>query len=293
MASAESEKTVTDCQHKVQRKLGRCLIRLQQVELLVKALWIDHEHSGYAGEFEAVQAKRKGQVADKTLGTVIKALTGSYLTANLGKPDEEAEDEPEPQLDPTRISFHFKSRISLSEEDYVRTTAELEGLVEMRNALVHHFVESFDLGSESGCRGVEAHLDMCFGTIDAELKVMQGWAKTHLEAKETAASFFLSEEGRRFMVYGIWPDGTVDWGTTPIVAVLREAEMCLAKDGWTSLDAAIKWLSTKYPDKQPAQYGCSRWRHLLHESKLFEIRRVTPDVSVATGVCYRSKQVQS
>ena len=293
MASAESEKNVTDCQHEVQRKLGHCLIRLQQVELLVKALWIDHEHCGYAGEFEAVQAKRKGQVADKTLGTVIKSLTGSYLTANLGKPDEAAEDEPEPQLDPTRISFRYKSKISLSEDDYARTIAELDGLVEMRNALVHHFVESFDLGSESGCREAEAHLDMCFGTIDAQLKVMQGWAKTHLEAKETTARFFLSEEGQRFMLYGILPDGTVDWETTPIVAVLREAELSLSKDGWTPLDAAIKWLSWKYPDKQPVQYGCSRWRHLLHESKLFEIRRATPDVPDATGVCYRSKQFQS
>ena len=95
------------------------------------------------------------------------------------------------------------------------------------------------------------------------------------------------------MFYGILPDGTVDWETTPIVAVLREAELSLAKDGWTPLDAAIKWLSTKYPDKQPAQYGCSRWRHLLHESKLFEIRRVVPDSLDATGVCYRSKQLQS
>ena len=47
MESTESQNAVTLCQHEVQRKLGRCLIRLQQVELLVKSLWIDHEHSGY------------------------------------------------------------------------------------------------------------------------------------------------------------------------------------------------------------------------------------------------------
>lgn len=109
-----------------------------------------------------VQAKRKAQVSDKTLGTVIKALTGSYLTAEFGKPDENGKGEPEPQLDPTRISFRFKSSIDLSEEDYVRTTSELDALVEMRNDLVHHFVERFDLGSESGCREAEAHLDRCF-----------------------------------------------------------------------------------------------------------------------------------
>lgn len=274
-----------DLQQQVQRKLGRCLIRLQQVELLVKALWIDHEHFAYAGEFEAAQAERRGQVADKTLGTVLKALTGSYLTADS---DDEAEDDP--KLDTTRISFRFKSSIRLSEEDYAQTKANLEALVEMRNALVHHFVESFDLGSESGCREADAHLDTCFGMIDAQLKVMQGWAKTHMEAKEAAARFILSEEGRRFMFFGILPDGTIDWETTPIVAVLREAEQSLSKDGWTSLDAAIKWLSQKYPDKQPAEYGCSRWRHLLHESKLFEIRRATSELA---GACYRSKRVQS
>lgn len=60
MAAIDSEDIVPTLQPDVQRKLGRCFIRLQQVELLVKALWIDHEHSGYAGEYEAVQAKRKG-----------------------------------------------------------------------------------------------------------------------------------------------------------------------------------------------------------------------------------------
>lgn len=289
MAAIDSDDLVPALQREVQRKLGRCLIRLQQVELLVKAFWIDHEYSGYAGEFEAVQAKRKGYVSDKTLGTVVKALSGSYLTADVGKADEKAEDESKPQPDPTRIYFSFKSRINLSEEDYAQTIAELEALVEMRNALVHHFVESFDLGSESGCREAEAHLDKCFAMIDAQLTVMHGWAKVHLEAKEKAASFFLSEEGRRFVCFGILPDGTVDWETTPIVAVLRQAELVLAKNGWTPLDAAIKWLSAKYPDKNPGQYGCSRWRHLLHESKLFEIRRQTPASGDQAGVLFRSK----
>lgn len=75
MSPADNEPSFAVKQRTVQRKLGRCLIRLQQVELLVKALWIDSEHECAFGQIEealAAQAKRKEVVADKTLGTVLK-----------------------------------------------------------------------------------------------------------------------------------------------------------------------------------------------------------------------------
>lgn len=267
-------------------------MRLQQVELLVKALWVDHENAGYAGELVEVQARRKDYVSDKTLGTVIKALKESYLVPDLGT-TESAEDDVEPDTDTARISFRFKSKISMSDEDYAHTIHELETLVEMRNQLVHHFIERFDHWSESGCADAEEYLDSCLKQIDAQFEVMKGWAKVHQEAKEAAAAFFTSEEGRRFMLYGIFPDGTVDWSSTPIVAVLRQAELNLSNNGWTSLNEAVRWLTEKYPDKKPEQYGCSRWRHLLHESGLFEIRRVSSGQPGPTEAYFRSREAQA
>jgi len=292
MDTIENEPTFAPKQREIQRQLGRCLMRLQQVELLVKALWVDHEYECHGGEFLEVQAKRKDSVSDKTLGTVVKALTGSYLSPDLGK--EESDDPTEdPDVDPTKISFRFKSRISMAEEDYARTLGELDALVQMRNELVHHFIQRFDLWSESGCDAAALHLDDCDQKIDAQHKMMLGWAKAHQEAKNVHAAFLGSEEGMRMLMYGILPDGSVDWASTPIIAVLREAEMTLSKDGWVSLDDAARWLSEKHPDKKPEQYGCSRWRHLLHESGLFDVRRAPSSRSGATEAYFRSREAQT
>ena len=78
-----------EMQRDVQRKLGRCLIRLQQYEILLKALVA---HGDIAGAPEGLQAVRDAQVAStqkKTLGTLVGMLTERHLTS------AEEEDSPE------------------------------------------------------------------------------------------------------------------------------------------------------------------------------------------------------
>lgn len=291
MDANEDEPPFAPKQREIQRQLGRCLMRLQQIELLVKALWADHEYECFAGEFLEAQAKRVASVSDKTLGSVVKALTGSYLAPDLGC-DERDEGVDNSAVDPTRISFRFKSQISMAEGDYARTVSELDTLVQMRNELVHHFIQRFDLWSDAGCDAALAYLEECNQQVETQRLRMLGWAKAHQEAKEVHAAFLQSEEGRRFITYGIFPDGTVDWASTPIVYVLCQAEVNLAKDGWTSLNEAVRWMASKYPDKKPEQYGCARWRHLLHESRLFEIRRMPSKGSGGAEAFFRSRVAQ-
>lgn len=291
MDAIEDEPPFAPRQREIQRQLGRCLMRLQQIELLVKALWADHEYECYAGEFMEVQAKRIASVSDKTLGSVVKALTGSYLAPDLGR-DESDEASDDSAVDPTRISFRFKSQISMSEDDYARTVSELDALVQMRNELVHHFIQRFDMWSDAGCDAALAYLEECNQQVEMQRQRMLGWSKAHQEAKEVHAAFLQSEEGLRFITYGIFPDGTVDWASTPIVYALCQAEVSLAKDGWTSLNEAVRWMASKYPDKKPEQYGCSRWRHLLHESRLFEIRRMPSNGSGGAEAFFRSRVAQ-
>jgi len=292
MNNVEHEHPFMHRHRDVQQKLGRCMLRLQQIEILVKALWVDHEYECHGGDFLIVQAERRDSVSERTLGSVVKALTGSYLSSDLGKENDDTLPE-DPNVDPTKISIRFKSLISMTEDDYARTVGELEALVKMRNELVHQFIQRFDLWSESGCDAASAYLDECALRIDTQHKMMRGWAKVHQEAKEASAAFLQSEEGLRFFTYGIFPDGTVDWSSTPIVAVLRQAELNLAKNGWTSLNEAVRWLDEKYPDIKPEQYGCSRWRHLLHESGLFEIRRVSSGQPGPTEAYFRSRDAQA
>src|SRR3546814_10846435 len=60
-----------------------------------------------------------------------------------------------------------------------------------------------------------------------------------------------------------------------IVSALHQALRELAVDGWASLDAAARWMSENHPEQTPQKYGCARWRHVIHESGQFELRRMT------------------
>lgn len=287
MSSSDNEPSFAAHQRTVQRKLGRCLMRLQQVELLVKALWIDSEHESAFGQIEeiqAVQQQRKEFVSDKTLGTVLKSFVGSYIAPDLG---QDAGDEVAVSVNDQQMLFRYKSKISMAEDDYARTVQEFEALVAMRNELVHHFIQRFNLWSDEGCEAAEAHLDSCDKQIESQLAIMHAWVKSHQEARDRTLALANSDDFLAFLNQGRLPDGKIDWRFTIAVQALREAESKLAKDGWTSVIEAERWLEKAYPEEKPALYGCSRWRHLLHESGLFEIQRFVLDRG--NVACFRSK----
>lgn len=291
MNPQDNEPSFAVKQRVVQRKLGRCLIRLQQVELLVKALWIDSEHECAFGQIEealAAQTKRKDVVAEKTLGTVLKLFLGAYVAPDLGE-DGAAGNEGNEFEDDGRMVFRYKSKISMSEESYAQTVQEFNALLSMRNDLVHHFIERFNLWSDEGCEDADRYLDECYQQIDAQLSTMHVWVKSHQEAREGATAFLQSEEFKIFLRKGRRGDGSIDWRYTPVVQALRDAESTVSKDGWASVTEAALWIEKNYPDEKPALYGCSRWRHLLHESGLFEIQRFALDQGDV--VCFRSRTV--
>ena len=61
----------SELQHQVQRKLGRCLLRIQQYERLMKSLLAIHELAGPASELEAIRTKRVDVLATKSLGQLV------------------------------------------------------------------------------------------------------------------------------------------------------------------------------------------------------------------------------
>jgi hypothetical protein len=86
-----SDDALQALQRKVQRFLGRCLLRLQQYERLIKAIVAHHEISGTA-DADALEADRAARVAAngcKTLGKLVGDLLGSYVVTNeIGIPGE-------------------------------------------------------------------------------------------------------------------------------------------------------------------------------------------------------------
>ena len=121
------------------------MLRLQQYERLMKTLLAHHELAGPVDTLEAQRAANLEKVSDKTLGTLVKALFESYAV-----PDGfERELLSEHKVPTDRISMAMSFRMTMAPERLAEVRAGVEELVAMRNELVHHFIERFDLWSDT------------------------------------------------------------------------------------------------------------------------------------------------
>ncbi|WP_242482638.1 OST-HTH/LOTUS domain-containing protein [Thiocystis violacea] len=268
-------------QREVQRLLGRCLLRLQQYERLMKGIVVHHDISGPADELESIRAARVNDASTKTLGTLVGRLFGSCVVTEGA--DTAADDTASAPVDV--IHFAMRMQLSLSAEDYVRTQNDLRELVQLRNNLVHHFIDQHDLWSIDGCRAAHDALVAACERIGKHFEQPRGWVRHMDQARQLSAEFLQSDAGYDVVFNGIFPDGTVNWPAAGIVRALREAANALAVDGWTPVAAAGRWITERSPEQQPKKYGCASWRQVLHESRLFELRY--RDVDGQRAACYR------
>lgn len=266
--SERAESDLQERQREVQRLLGRCMLRLQQYERLLKAIVAHHDISGPASSLETIRAARIADAAGKTLGSLVGQFLGSYVVTDgtdtsadsLGNAAEEA------------IFFGMRMRLSLSTEDHGTTLAGLKELVSLRNNLVHHFIKQHDLWSATGCREARTALVAAYARIDQHFEQLRGWAEHMDRARRFVAEFVQSDTFLDLVIHGIAPDGSVDWTAAGIVRALHEASVDLTEEGWTSVARAGQWISQRYPEQLPTKYGCASWRQVVHESRLFELR---------------------
>lgn len=163
------------------------------------------------------------------------------------------------------------SQIALSDTDFERTENGLRELVLLRNDLVHHFIDRYDLGSLDGCRrGRDALVD-AFGKIDHRFDELRAWADDMQKLHGLVAQVVQSDEIRDFVVSGISPDETVHLPNAGIVRALQEAASELAVDGWATVSEAEGWIAARYPEQLPEKYGYASWRQVVHEARIFEL----------------------
>lgn len=264
MAPPECEQ-LASLQDTVSRKLGRCILRLQQYERLMKRLLAAHDLSGACDS-------SSGPGAD------------SYHRVT-GDNDKTTDTNP----DPTRPAVRLRMGAELSEENYQKAKQDLAALVARRNHLVHHFMEQFDLFSDAGCHAAQVYLDETYQQIDQHDRELRAWAQGMDHGREPMQAFMQSTTWRDVLLYGLVPGQPVDWPCTTIVQQLSRAESACHEAGWTSLTAAIGFIHLDWPELNPKKYGCSSWRHVIHQSGLFEIQKRKPADSERTQVWYRSK----
>jgi hypothetical protein len=242
----------------VQRRLGQCMLSLQGYELLIKAILAQHEIIGRVTSVDEARAARIYDLARKPLGSLVGQLLNSFLEVDgiQSRPRELDDDPP----------FALRMQLALSPDDFSRTVNDLRELVDLRNGLVHHFLEQHDLSSLVGCDGALDALSAASARIEQANGDLRTWAKDLERISQSAATLVGSPAMYDFIVRGV-----ITWPITVIVQALREAEASLAIDGWTRVSSAELWISARYPEELPEGYGCKSWRQVIHESGLFKL----------------------
>lgn len=185
-----------ELQKQVQRHLGRCLMRIQQFERMAKALAAHADLAGTALELAAIQKKRIDKTSTASLGTLVKGEGTAFTNLRtLFKADDlEADALDENKVPQDQISFAFRYRRTLSPEAKAEKLRELDILVALRNRLVHHFIEDFDVFAEDGCTQALQHLKESYAEIDRQTLQLQEQLKDLGHAGQLQAAFMQSPE---------------------------------------------------------------------------------------------------
>lgn len=257
----------------IERSLGQCLLQLQRYELGLKHFLSVTVVKGNTDTLKDHQEARKSHFYNKTLGQLIGELTGEYFSPSSAEeyfsppPDE-------PLENPKLPEFHFRVSMPMTEERHEALRAELSEIVSIRNELVHHFLERFNLKEISGCEDAARHLANVQEVVAQNFERLKEWDETRRSAAKQAVKFMQSDEFGSMLSYGISPGLPIVWRDTTAVHLLKHAEMELADDGWTDLGKAISMIQKKRPDLGPGIYHCKTWRQLLRNSELFEFKKI-------------------
>lgn len=278
--------TIDALQQRIQQKLGRCMLHLQQYEKMIKVLAANVEIVGPATQLPDIQKKQAAALATQTLGGLVTTLSSSYLSPRLANEATEPEWEPP---DNKQIWFRMATRISLEPENYERVVSGLRDLVSLRNRLVHHFIEMFDLRSIDGCAAADAFLEESHAQIDLRCKEAQNWLRVLDESRKKMASFMSSATWLDWFIHGIQPDGVIDWRLSSMVEHLREAEGALAVDGWAALSQVVERMRMLHPDYTLERYKCVSWRQVLNDCGRFEQRCLEGTGSKDSRTWFRSR----
>ncbi len=272
---------------KVERNLGQCLLKLQRYELGLKHFLSVTVVKGNTDTLKDHQEARKNHFSNKTLRQLIGELTGEYLVTSSADEDYSSPAD-EPMENPNLSEFHFRFSIPLTKERHETLKAELSEIVLIRNELVHHFLERFNLKELAGCHDATRHLASVQQVVAQNFERLKEWDIARRWAAQQAVKFMQSDEFESMLSYGIYPGLPIVWRDTTAVHLLKHAETELGGDGWTDLGEAISMIQQKRPDLGPRIYHCKTWRQLLKKSELFELRKIKHQ-DETTSTLFRSR----
>lgn len=198
----------------VQRLLGRCLLRIQQLEKLLKAVVTVQHHYGSGADSAQLAQQRASQVAKLGMGDLVDfilaevlhvrtgqvgpdgleaerpsrrgASNGQSKTAALAKRHDQAQAK---AMADQRPWFTSKLTMSAGPEEAREITERLTSLVQLRNRVVHHFCDDHEIRTEAGCDRATAFLEQTDASLAQHMDHLRKWALELDEARIEAARF--------------------------------------------------------------------------------------------------------
>ena len=245
----------------VEHLFGKGLLRFQAFEHLMKSVLHGHHVSGSVTQPEDALTQHSDGTRPKTMGVLVGEMMASLLVPEGHQGVQDRIDEP------TGSGFSMLLQVALPSAEFTRIEAEHRALVALRNSLVHHFLEEHDLSTDTGRASACQTLLAAIDRVSQAHNELRGIALDIEAARKACAETLSTPEIRDWIATGRPP-----WHATTIVQALRCALAELAEAGWTSVDAAGKWIATHYPEETPDGYGCRTWQQVIHETKLFELQ---------------------
>lgn len=174
----------------VQRLLGRCMIRIQQIERLLKAVVCGHHVFGSGVDSARLAERRASQVAKLGTGELVDLVLSGYFQVRTGEIGQDGQEIEQPArrkasnpqsrtaglskhynkaradaLEQRRPWFDTKLTVSIDQQEAKAITRRLTSFVQLRNRVVHRFCEEHEIHTEAGCERAATALE----TIDADL----------------------------------------------------------------------------------------------------------------------------
>ncbi|MFZ5548441.1 MAG: hypothetical protein ACOZJX_07080 [Pseudomonadota bacterium] len=192
----------------VQRLLGRCLLRTQQAERVLKAILTAHQVAGSGKDTASLMKRRAADVAKLGLGDVVDLFFEDVVRVSLGS--EEPETKPakkKPIGRPGKATWlprrqakaeaaalaagkpWFATTLIIQTQREAAQTQQrdLKALVALRNRVVHHFSDEYDTRTLQGCECALMFLTEADETLCKYLETIQTLALNLEEARVACA----------------------------------------------------------------------------------------------------------
>lgn len=238
------------------RRLGRNLVRFQEIELSLKLMLPYIHPDGGAKGAEAMRKYQARNVDGKSLGLLVE---------------------------------QFRSAISGTPELW---ESGLAALLVARNELVHHFHHRFDLVQPGSVNEALEYLDNQYTRAEEWWRILRVQSLVLLlvliETKPALAAEYGQHRERLLAQLPPWVEfvvpstpGHTAWATTRIVKLLRLAEQHTQEiNGMTLLSRAGNFIKGRAPELNVQAYGLKTLKEILIVSGLFHVA-ITEDGTVS------------